>query len=29
MDQMLALAFKSPNKGHEDYIETFVSEMNR
>jgi len=26
---MIKLAFKSPNKGHEDYIETFVSEMNR
>jgi hypothetical protein len=29
MDAMLALAFKSPNKGHEDYIDSFVSEMNR
>lgn len=29
MDHMISLAFRYPNKGHEDYIETFVNEMNR
>ena len=28
VDHMIQQAFKFPNKGHEDYIQAFINEMN-